>query len=200
MAKHYDGQKFIGKQRAPRVQIEYDVEIYGSQKKVELPFVVGVMADLSGENRESLAPIEERDFIDIDDETFDKRMAQIAPKAVFYCENTLADDDPGSLIDVNLTFKSMQDFEPGEIAKRIPELAALLKARNELKELTTYMDGKIAAQDLIEKILTNPKYTGKELEVQDDVEWPKDADEENTPEIGAVTPDGDSNQPSGTKG
>jgi type VI secretion system protein ImpB len=180
VAKHYDGQKFIGKQRAPRVQIEYDVEIYGSQKKVELPFVVGVMADLSGENRESLAPIEERDFIDIDDETFDKRMAQIAPKVAFYCEDTLTDDDPGALIDVNLTFNSMQDFEPGEIARRIPELAALLKARNELKELTTYMDGKMAAQDLIEQILTNTKYTGKELEVRDDADWPK-APEEDLP-------------------
>lgn len=191
MAKHYDGQKFIGKQRAPRVQIEYDVEIYGSQKKVELPFVVGVMADLSGDNRESLAPIDERDFIDIDDETFDKRMAQIEPRATFYCENTLSDDDPGSLIDVNLTFKSMQDFEPCEIAKRIPELAILLKARNELKELTTYMDGKMAAQDLIEQILTNPKYTGKELEVQDDVEWPRGSDTPSNP----VMPD----QPAGTK-
>lgn len=178
MAKHYDGQKFIGKQRAPRVQIEYDVEIYGSQKKVELPFVVGVMADLSGENRESLAPVDERDFIDIDDETFDKRMAQIAPKVAFYCDDVLTEDDPGALIDVNLTFNSMQDFEPGEIAKRIPELAALLKARNELKELTTYMDGKMAAQDLIEQILTNTKYTGKELEVRDDAEWPKSPEED----------------------
>lgn len=189
MAKHYDGQKFIGKQRAPRVQIEYDVEIYGSQKKVELPFVVGVMADLSGDNRESLPAIEERDFIEIDDETFDKRMAQIAPKVAFYCENTLADDDPGALIDVNLTFNSMQDFEPGEIAKRIPELAALLKARNELKELTTYMDGKIAAQDLIEQILTDTRYTGKELEVQDDAEWPKEL-EEDPKATNADQPDG----------
>ncbi len=191
MAKHYDGQKFIGKQRAPRVQIEYDVEIYGSQKKVELPFVVGVMADLSGDNRDSLAPIEERDFVDIDDETFDKRMAQIAPKVAFYCEDVLSEDDPGALIDVNLTFNSMQDFEPGEIAKRIPELAALLKARNELKELTTYMDGKMAAQDLIEQILTNTKYTGKELEVRDDAEWPKSPDEDGP--TGNV-------QPEGTKG
>jgi type VI secretion system protein ImpB len=191
VAKHYDGQKFIGKQRAPRVQIEYDVEIYGSQKKVELPFVVGVMADLSGENRESLAPIDERDFIDIDDETFDKRMAQIAPKVAFYCDDVLTEDDPGALIDVNLTFNSMQDFEPGEIAKRIPELAALLKARNELKELTTYMDGKMAAQDLIEQILTNTKYTGKELEVRDDAEWPKSPEEDG--------PTG-SDKPEGTKG
>jgi type VI secretion system protein ImpB len=191
VAKHYDGQKFIGKQRAPRVQIEYDVEIYGSQKKVELPFVVGVMADLSGENRESLAPIDERDFIDIDDETFDKRMAQIAPKVAFYCDDVLTEEDPGALIDVNLTFNSMQDFEPGEIARRIPELAALLKARNELKELTTYMDGKMAAQDLIEQILTNTKYTGKELEVRDDAEWPKSPEED--------VPAG-SDQSEGTKG
>jgi len=174
VAKHYDGQKFIGKQRAPRVQIEYDVEIYGSQKKVELPFVVGVMANLSGDNTASLAPVEERDYIDIDDETFDKRMAQISPKATFYADDTLS-DEPGALIDVDLTFQSMKDFEPAEVAKRIPELAALMKARNELKELATYMDGKMAAQDLIEQLLTNPKYTGKQIAVQDDGDWPSDS-------------------------
>jgi type VI secretion system protein ImpB len=185
VAKHYDGQKFIGKQRAPRVQIEYDVEIYGSQKKVELPFVVGVLADLCGDNTEGLAAVEERDFIDIDDETFDKRMAQISPKAIFYADDTLS-DDPGALIDVDLTFKSMEDFEPAEIAKRIPELAALMKARNELKELATYMDGKMSAQDLIEQLLTNPKYTGKEISVQDDGDWPSDS---GSVAISAVTPD-----------
>ena len=79
MSRQSDGQKFIGESRAPRVQIEYDVELYGSQKKVELPFVAGVMADLSGDNVEALGPVEERRFLDIDIENFDTRMGEIEP-------------------------------------------------------------------------------------------------------------------------
>ncbi len=153
MARQKDGQKLIGESRAPRVQIEYDVEIYGSQKKVELPFVAGVMADLSGDNVEPLGPVEERRFSEIDVENFDERMAQIAPSLNYHVKNVLADD--GTLIPIDLTFTSMNSFEPAEVVRRIPELSTLLEARNRLKELLTYMDGKVAAEDLIHELLKN---------------------------------------------
>lgn len=157
MSKSSDGQKFIGESRAPRVQIEYDVELYGSQKKVELPFVAGVMADLSGDNRDVLGAIEDREFVDFDPDTFDSRMAEIQPTANFYVANELTGD--GTLIDVNLAFKSMADFDPAEVVKRIPELAVLLEARNQLKELITYMDGKAAAEDVIQQLLRDGRWS-----------------------------------------
>nr|WP_218884078.1 type VI secretion system contractile sheath small subunit [Burkholderia guangdongensis] len=157
VVRQKDGQKFIGESRAPRVQIEYDVEIYGSQKKVELPFVAGVMADLSGDNVESLGAVEDRRFVGIDVENFDERMAQIAPALSYHVKNVLTDD--GTLIPIDLTFESMDSFEPAEVVRRIPELSALLDARNRLKELLTYMDGKVAAEDLIHELLKNPKWS-----------------------------------------
>ena len=157
MSRQSDGQKFIGESRAPRVQIEYDVELYGSQKKVELPFVAGVMADLSGDNVEALGPVEERRFLDIDIENFDARMTEIAPSISYYAPNVLTND--GSLIDVDLKFKTMEDFEPAQVVKRIPELAALLEAREQLTELVMYMDGKAAAEDVIEELLKNPRWS-----------------------------------------
>jgi type VI secretion system protein ImpB len=157
MSRQSDGQKFIGESRAPRVQIEYDVELYGSQKKVELPFVAGVMADLSGDNVEALGPVEERRFLDIDIENFDTRMGEIEPSVNYYTPNVLTND--GTLIDVDLTFKTMEDFEPAQVVKRVPELAALLEARSQLTELVMYMDGKAAAEDVIEELLKNPRWS-----------------------------------------
>jgi type VI secretion system protein ImpB len=157
MARQKDAQKFIGSSRAPRVQIEYDVELYGSQKKVELPFVAGVMADLSGDNDAVLGPVEDRRFSEIDDENFDQRMAEIAPALNFYAPNVLTDD--GTLIDIDLQFKTMADFEPAQMVKRIPELAIMLEARSQLKELITYMDGKAAAEDVIQELLKNPAWS-----------------------------------------
>lgn len=147
-------QKIIGKNNAPRVQIEYDVEIYGSQKKVQLPFVTGVMADLSGTNTDVLPAFEERKFIEFDIDNFDSRMAAIRPATQFYVENTLAND--GTLLDVNLAFESMDDFTPGAIAQKIPEMAALLEARERLTQLITYMDGKSSAEETIKKLLEDP--------------------------------------------
>jgi type VI secretion system protein ImpB len=160
MVRHKDGQKFIGESRAPRVQIEYDVEIYGSQKKVELPFVAGVMADLSGDNVEPLGPVEDRRFSEIDVENFDERMAKIAPSLSYHVKNVLTND--GTLIPIDLTFTSMESFEPADVVRRIPELSTLLEARNRLKELLTYMDGKAAAEDLIHELLKNPAWSDDE--------------------------------------
>ncbi len=146
-------QKFIARNRAPRVQIEYDVETYGSQKKVQLPFVVGVMADLSGKPAETLPPPSDRKFLEIDVDNFDDRMKAMKPRVAFMVPNTLTGE--GNLA-VDLTFESMDDFSPGAVARKVDALNKLLEARTQLSNLLTYMDGKSGAEDLINKVLNNP--------------------------------------------
>ena len=148
------GQKFIKQNRAPRVHIEYEVETYGSRQKIELPFVMGVLSDLSGKSLIEKKDLPKRDFVEFDMDNFDQRMEAIAPRAAFTVENSLAGD--GSKLGVDLTFKSMNDFNPGEIAKNVPALAKLLEARNQLADLMTYMDGKDGAQELLDKVLKDP--------------------------------------------
>ena len=151
MAK--SGQRFIKENRAPRVHIEYEVETFGSKQKVELPFVMGVMSDLSGKSLVERKALNDRDFLDIDMDNFDLRMAAIAPRAAFNVDNTLTGDGK---LSVDLTFKSMDDFSPGTIARRVPALAQLFEAREQLNDLMLYMDGKDGAQDLLDKLLKDP--------------------------------------------
>ena len=148
------GQRFIKENRAPRVHIEYEVETYGSRQKVELPFVMGVMSDLSGKSHVEKKPIDKRDFVEFDMDNFDQRMEAIAPRAAFNVDNTLTGD--GGKLSVDLTFKGIEDFSPGQIAKAIPSLAKLLEARQQLNDLLLYMDGKDGAQDLLDKVLKDP--------------------------------------------
>lgn len=147
------GQKFIARNRAPRVQIDYDVEIYGSEKKIQIPFVMGVMADLSGKPTESLPDIGDRKFLDISVDNFDARMKSVKPRVSFTVPNTLTGE--GSLA-VDLTFESMDDFSPASIARRIGALNTLLEARTQLHNLLSYMDGKQGAEELIAKVLKDP--------------------------------------------
>ena len=146
-------QKFIARNRAPRVQIEYDVEVYGAQKKIELPFVVGVMADLSGKPADPLAPVAERKFLEIDIDNFDDRLKAAKPRVAFRVPNTLTGE--GNL-SVDLTFENMDDFSPGAVARKIEPLNQLLTARNQLWNLITYMDGKVGAEELVRKLLADP--------------------------------------------
>jgi type VI secretion system protein ImpB len=146
-------QKFIARNRAPRVQIEYDVELYGAEKKVELPFVMGVMADLSGKPSEALAPVEDRKFLEIDVDNFDDRLKAAKPRVAFQVPNTLTGEGN---IAVDLTFESMDDFSPAAVARKIESLNKLLTARNELSNLLTYMDGKSGAEELVTKLLNDP--------------------------------------------
>lgn len=148
------GQRFIRENRAPRVHIEYEVETYGARQKVELPFVMGVLSDLSGKSLVEKKEVGKRDFVEFDMDNFDQRMAAIAPRAAFNVDNTLSDE--GGKLAVDLTFKSMNDFSPGEIAKKVPALAKLLEARNQLNDLLLYMDGKDGAQELLDKVLKDP--------------------------------------------
>ena len=148
------GQKFIARNRAPRVQIEYDLELYGAEKKINLPFVMGVMADLSGKPAEPNAPVEERKFLEIDCDNFDERLKSMKPRVAFQVPNTLTGE--GNL-NVDITFESMDDFSPAAIAKKVDGLNKLLTARTELSNLLSYMDGKGGAEELIGKILQDPE-------------------------------------------
>jgi type VI secretion system protein ImpB len=147
------GQKFISRNRAPRVQIEYDVEIYGSEKKIQLPFVMGVMADLSGKQIEPLPDIADRKFLEIDIDNFDSRMKAMKPRVALQVPNTLTGEGQ---MNIDITFESMDDFSPAAIAKKVGALNALLEARTELSNLLSYMDGKQGAEDLIAKVLNDP--------------------------------------------
>jgi len=106
-------QKFIARNRAPRVQIEYDVELYGAEKKVQLPFVMGVMSDLAGKSEVEQPGIADRKFLEIDIDNFDERMKSMAPRAAFTVPNTLTGE--GNMA-VDITFESMDDFSPAAIA------------------------------------------------------------------------------------
>lgn len=146
------GQKFIARNRAPRVQIEYDVEIYGSEKKIELPFVMGVISDLVGKSNIELPEISERSFMEIDIDNFNERMKALKPRAAFSVENALNNE---GFINVDLEFESLEDFSPDRIAKKIEPLKELLDARVELSNLLSYMDGKTGAETLISKVLSD---------------------------------------------
>jgi type VI secretion system protein ImpB len=146
-------QKFIARNRAPRVQIEYEVELYGAQKKVQVPFVMGVMADLSGDVAEPLPGVDERKFMAIDVDNFDERMKSMKPRVAFRVPNTLTGEGQ---LNVDITFESMDDFSPAAVARKVDALSKLLEARTQLSNLVTYMDGKSGAEELISKVLNDP--------------------------------------------
>ena len=150
------GQKFIKRNRPPRVQIEYKEPT--SERMIELPFVMGVMADLSGNASEvEKAPMDQRDFLDIDMDNFDKRMEAIKPATSFRVENKLGEGEGSEgKLGVQLKFEKMADFEPAAVAKQVPVLAKLLEARQQLANLQRYMDGRAAAEEQLKNLLKDP--------------------------------------------
>jgi type VI secretion system protein ImpB len=146
-------QKFISRNRAPRVQIEYDVEVYGAEKKIQLPFVMGVLADLSGKPADPLEPVADRKVLDIDVDNFDERMKAMKPRVAMQVPNTLTGE--GNL-NVDITFDSMDDFSPAAVARKVGALSKLLEARTQLANLVTYMDGKTGAEELIARVIKDP--------------------------------------------
>src|ERR1700752_2864433 len=146
-------QKFIARNRAPRVQIEYDVELYGAEKKIQLPFVMGILADLSGKPAEPLPPVADRKFLDIDVDNFDSRMKAMKPRVAFQVPNTLTGEGNISL---DITFESIDDFSPAAVASKVDALAKLLEARQQLANLLTYMDGKTGAEGVSRQLLQDP--------------------------------------------
>ena len=148
-------QKFIARNRAPRVQIEYDVELYGAEKKVQIPFVMGIMADLAGKQEDAPPPIDQRKFLEFDMDNFDERMKAMKPRAAFRVNNTLSDEQ--GQLSVDLTFESMDDFSPAAVARKVEPLKKLLEARTQLANLVTYMDGKAGAEELVSKAINDPE-------------------------------------------
>ena len=177
MAKK-SSQKFIQRNRAPRVQIEYDVELYGAEKKIQLPFVMGVMADLSGQPAEALPAVADRKALEIDVDNFDDRLKSMKPRAAFQVPNTLTGE--GNL-NVDITFESMDDFSPAAVARKVGALNKLLEARTQLKNLVTYMDGKTGAEELIAKALNDPtllQALGSAPKPEDEAEKPESSEQE----------------------
>lgn len=152
MAKE-SSQKFVARNRAPRVQIEYDLELYGAEKKINLPFVMGVLADLSGKPAEALEPVDQRKLLEIDVDNFDERLKSMKPRVAFTVPNTLSGD--GNM-NVEITFESMDDFSPAAVARKVEPLNRLLTARTQLSNLLSYMDGKSKAEELLANVLKDP--------------------------------------------
>ncbi len=149
------GQKFIRRNRPPRVHITYE-DPYNAEQKVELPFVMGVMADLSGNaSGVEKAEISQRKFLDFDMDNFDQRMAAIEPGVAFAVPNKLGDG--GDKLSVALKFSKFDDFNPASVARQIPAMAKLLEAREQLANLVRFMDGKMAASDQIKALLADPQ-------------------------------------------
>ena len=139
--------------RKPRVHITYEVETEGAEILRELPFVVGIMGDFSGDPTEPLRPLSERKFIQIDRDNFNDVMARMTPGLNIRVANKLADD--GSEMAVALKFNSIEDFEPGRVAEQVPALRALLDTRNKLRDLMSKVDRSEQLENLLEQILKN---------------------------------------------
>ena len=150
------GQKFIRRVRPPRVHITYENPA-NAEEKVEIPFVMGAMADLSG-NAPGVekSDIVDRKFLEFDMDNLDARMAAIQPGLAFRVENKLGDES-GEKIGVNLRFDKMADFEPGAVARQVPAVAKLLEARMQLANLQRYVDGKAAAETQLRNLLADPQ-------------------------------------------
>jgi type VI secretion system protein ImpB len=146
-------QKKITRVRPPRVHITYDVETGGAIEKRDIPFVVGVLADLSGQPEQPLPPLKDRKFVEIDKDNFDRVLGQINPRLAFKVDNRLSEDD--SRLGVELRFQSMADFEPAAIAKQVPALRKLLDLRSALHNLRTSLIGNDKLESILQEVLNN---------------------------------------------
>lgn len=146
-------QHKLDRVRRARVQITYDVETGGALQKVELPFVVGVLADLSGKPKDKLPPMKERKFTTIDRDNFNNVLSKAAPRATFRVDNKIANDD--TKIGVDLNFKHMDDFEPAKIAEQIPAMKDLLDMRQKLDQLLSKMEGNDKLEELLSQVLND---------------------------------------------
>jgi len=143
----------LARVRKPRVHITYEVETEGAQILRELPFVMGIMGDFSGDPTKPLAPLAERKFVQIDRDNFNDVMTRIGPGLKMRVDNTLAGD--GSQMAVDLTFNSLEDFEPGNVVQQVPALRQLLETRNKLRDLMSKVDRSDKLEALLEQVLQN---------------------------------------------
>lgn len=145
-------QHWVGRNRPPRVQITYDVEIGDAVEKKELPLVVGLLADLSGKPVKPLPKLKDRRFVEVDRDNFDSVLGNIAPRLDLSVPDTLKGE--GNL-KIELTFKEFGDFHPEAIVKQVPRLAKLLEARQQLRDLLAKLDGNDELDDLLESVVQN---------------------------------------------
>lgn len=151
-------QHTLDRVRPPRVQITYDVEIGNAIEMKELPFVMGIMADLSGKPENPLPKLKERKFVEIDRDNFNDIMASIAPRIAIRVKNTLANDD--SETGIVLIFKNIDDFDPLSIALQVPALADIYQQRVKLKDLLVKLDGNDPLDDLLKQVMLDEKVRG----------------------------------------
>jgi len=156
-------QHKLDRVRPPRVQITYDVEVGDAQQKKELPFIVGVLADLSGNPAQALPKVKDRKFVEIDRDNFNDVLASSTPRAVFRVDNKLAND--GSKINVELKFNHIDDFNPTSIVKQVEPLRKLLEARQRLNDLLGKLDGNDKLDELLQEVVANSDGL-KELQAQ----------------------------------
>ena len=148
-----------GRVRPPRVHITYEVETNGAIVLKELPFVVGVMSDLSGQPKEALSPLKQRKFIEIDRDNFDDVLAKQKPRVAMKVDNTLKGD--GSQLAVELEFSKLADFEPEQVVRHVKPLAELLEIRNKLKDLLSRTEGNDRLEELLDAVITREEVRGK---------------------------------------
>lgn len=151
--RHETKPRFIREDRLPRVHLEYEVNTFGARQKVSLPFVLGAMADLCGHNRKDRQPLEARDFLEFTAANFDARMAGIAPTVRLQVADVLGG---GDRLDLKLTFRSMADFQPDALVEAVPQLAAVLRLRQQVRDLMAFMDGKEPLERAVEVVLSDP--------------------------------------------
>jgi type VI secretion system protein ImpB len=144
-------QKKLSRVRPPRVHITYDVETNGAIEKREIPFIMGVLADLSGQPEQPLPPVKDRKFVEIDRDTFDKVLTQVNPRLAFKVDNRLSEDD--TRLGIELRFSSMADFEPAAVVKQIPPLRKLLELRNSLHNLRSSLIGNDKLETILQQVL-----------------------------------------------
>jgi len=154
MAKKESLQHKLDRVRSPRVQVTYDVEIGGAIENKEIPFVVGVLADLSGKPAEPLAKLKDRKFVEIDRDNFNRVLDGMKPRVAFKVDNKLGGKDD-SQIGVELKFKSMDDFHPEQVAQQVDPLRKLIDARKRLSELRNKLDGNDKLDELLQDVLSS---------------------------------------------
>ena len=149
----------LSRVRRPRVHITYEVETEGAQVVRELPFVIGVLGDFTGDAREALRPLAERKFVQIDRDNFNEVMQRLGPGLNLQVANTLSED--GGTMPVSLRFDRIEDFEPARVLQQVPALKALLETRDRLRDLMSKADRSEKLEALLEQILKNPGEIGR---------------------------------------
>jgi len=153
MAKKQSLQHKLDRVRAPRVHITYDVEVGDAIEMKEIPFVVGVLADLSGKPDDPLPKVKDRKFVEIDRDNFDNVLAAMKPRVAFKVDNKLSGDD--SKIAVELRFKSLDDFHPEQVVQQVEPLRKLVEARHRLSDLLNKLDGNDKLDELLQNVIAS---------------------------------------------